>query len=154
MKYRNAAWKEWANGAADAKERKLRIGDTPHLFLHEGTGKRVTADNIYRAWKQSELPFSGWSPHLGRDWWACSTLLREMDRHEQLKQLGPSVAAQLLETVGMTVIRLRIQPQLGHKYESTCLIYLQWVVDRLGVGLSISYDAAFEEADVSENAKR
>lgn len=153
-KHRNAALKKWVNGAADAKERKLRIGDTVHLFLHEGTGKRVTADNIYRAWKQAELPFAGWSPHLGRDWWACSTLLREMDRHEQLKQLGPAFAKQLLESVGMTVIRLRIQPQLGHKSESTSLIYLQWVADRLGVGLSIAYDAAFEEEVVSQDVQQ
>ena len=44
LKHRNAALKKWVNGAADAIERKLRIGDTVHLFLHEGTGKRVTAD--------------------------------------------------------------------------------------------------------------
>lgn len=141
---RNPALKKWVNGAENVQDRKARIAGAVHLFLNENTGKRVTSDNIYRAWKNAELPFDGWSPHLGRDWWACSTLLREMERHERLKELGPAVASQLLESVGMTVIRMRIQPQLGHKSESTSLVYLQWVADRFGVALSIDYDAAFE----------
>lgn len=144
QRLRNPALKKWVSGAANVQERKERIAGAVHLFLHEKTGKRITADNIYRAWKKAELPFEGWSPHLGRDWWACSTLLREIERHERLKELGPAVATQLLESVGMTVIRMRIQPQLGHKSETTSLIYLQWVSDRLGVALSIDYDAAFE----------
>lgn len=151
QRLRNPALKKWVSDAANAQERKERIAGAVHLFLHEGTGKRITADNIYRAWKNARLPFEGWSPHLGRDWWACSTLLREIERHEHLLELGPTVAAQLLESVGMTVIRMRIQPQLGHKSETTSLIYLQWVSDRLGVALSIDYDAAFEATGQTED---
>ena len=144
QRLRNPALRKWVSGAVNAQERKERITRAVHLFLHEGTGKRITADNIYRAWKKAELPFDGWSPHLGRDWWACSTLLREIERHERLKELGQAVATQLLESVGMTVIRMRIQPQLGHRSETTSLIYLQWVSDRFGGALSVNYDAAFE----------
>ncbi|WP_179188516.1 site-specific integrase [Hydrogenophaga sp. IBVHS2] len=147
LRQRNPALRKWVSAAADARERKERISGAVHLFLHPRTGKRITADNIYRAWKKADLPFDGWSPHLGRDWWACSTLLQEIERHERLKELGPAVATQLLESVGMTVIRMRIQPQLGHKSETTSLIYLQWVSDRLGTPLSIEYDAAFEAAE-------
>lgn len=145
-KYRNAALKLRVDSAATANEKRQRIADAAHLFLHEGTGKRLTADNIYRAWKDATLPFKAWSPHLGRDWWACSTLLQEMEKLEHLKTLGPAVAAQLIEATAISIIRLRIQPQLGHASENTTLIYLQWVADYFGVPLSIRYDAAFEAA--------
>lgn len=144
-RYRNDALKKLVDGAATPKEKKERIAGAVHLFLHEGTGKRLTADNVYRAWTQAKQPYKGWSPHLGRDWWACSTLLGEMEKLEHLKTMGPGVAAQLIEATAVSVIRLRIQPQLGHTSESTTLIYLQWVMDYFGVPLSIHYDDAFED---------
>lgn len=147
---RNPALKLWVNSAKNMAARRERIAGAVHLFLDERTGSRLTADSLYRAWKKATLPFAAWSPHLGRDWWACSTLLREAERHEHLKELGPAVAAQLLESVGLTIIRLRIQPQLGHKHESTSLIYLQWAADRFGIALSIVYDAAFEEGGLPD----
>ncbi len=143
-RYRNDALKKWVDGAATSKEKKQRIAGAVHLFLHESSGKRLTADNVYRAWKRAKLPFKAWSPHLGRDWWACSTLLQEVQKLEHLKTMGPGVAAQLIEATAVSVIRLRIQPQLGHTSENTTLIYLQWVSDYFGVPLSIRYDASFE----------
>ncbi len=38
----------------------------------------------------------------------------------------------------MSVIRLQIQPQLGHAHDSTTMIYLRWVMDMLGVPVSLS----------------
>ncbi|KVV23134.1 hypothetical protein WK78_22035 [Burkholderia cepacia] len=56
---------------------------------------------------------------------------------------GLDVASALLESSAMSVIRLYIQPQLGHAHDSTTMIYLQWLIDRLGHDLSIRYDLAF-----------
>lgn len=142
---RNPALKLWINDAKSLAERKDRISGAVHLFRNERTGARLTADNLYRAWKKAVLPFPNWSPHLGRDWWACKTLLREVERHEYLRKYGHSVASELIESSGRTIIQMRIQPQLGHKQEGTCLIYLQWVMDRMGVALSLPYEAALEE---------
>jgi integrase len=44
----------------------------------------------------------------------------------------------------MSIIRLQIQPQLGHAQDSTTMIYLQWVADMLGVNLSIEYERALD----------
>ena len=40
----------------------------------------------------------------------------------------------------MSIIRLQIQPQLGHARDSTTMIYLQWVADMLGVNIAVQYD--------------
>jgi hypothetical protein len=37
----------------------------------------------------------------------------------------------------MSVIELQIQPQLRHVSRETCMKYLQWVADRLGVALDL-----------------
>jgi hypothetical protein len=67
-------------------------------------------------------------------------------RHEKALASGGATAEQLLSTVALNVIRLQVQPQLGHAHDSTSMIYLQWVADRLGIGVSIAYDAEHEAA--------
>lgn len=143
---RNDALRKALDAAPSLAVKKRLVQNTVHLFLNERTGARLTGDNVYRAWKRGRLPFTGWSPHMGRDWWACSTLLAECQKLEHLRSMGPGVAAQLLEATAVTVIRLRIQPQLGHASENTTRIYLQWIEDQFGMALSIDYDAAFEAA--------
>lgn len=139
-KQRNVALRKWIKSAPPAEQRR-RIAETVHLFLDEKGGERITSKQLYQAWKGVELPFDGWSPHLGRDWWACATLWREIHKHEFLLSLGTETATALLESTALSVIRLQIQPQLGHAHDSTTVIYLQWAKDMLGVGLSVRYDA-------------
>lgn len=134
------ALKTYVSAAVTVTEKRKRIGDSVHLFLNEETGKRFTGKGLYNAWTSVELPFKGWSPHLGRDWWACSVLWREIKKHELLRSLGSNVSAALLESSALSIIRLQIQPQLGHARDSTTIIYLQWVADMLGVSLSIQYE--------------
>lgn len=121
-------------------EKRKRIAESVHLFLDDASGLQLSARALYNAWTSVDLPFDGWSPHLGRDWWACSVLWRELKKHEHIATLGPGVSAALLESTAMSIIRLQIQPQLGHARDSTTLIYLQWVADMLGVNLSIKYE--------------
>lgn len=147
LKLRNPALKRWVNAAPTLAEKKRRVQESVHLFISDETGERITSKNLYNAWTSVELPFKGWSPHLGRDWWACSILWREMKKHEHLRDLGVDTAAALLESSAMSVIRLQIQPQLGHAHDSTTMIYLQWVADMLGVGLSIQYEAELESPE-------
>lgn len=40
----------------------------------------------------------------------------------------------------MSIIRLQIQPQLGHAHDSTTQVYLRWAIDMLGVPVSLDND--------------
>lgn len=147
--YRNTlrprALKRYVDAAKGIREKRERIAQSVHLFLDDESGERLTAKALYRCWTSVELPMSGWSPHLGRDWWACSVLWRELKRHEHLRAMGPNISAALLESTALSIIRLQIQPQLGHAHDSTTMIYLQWVADMLGVNIAIRYEQDLEE---------
>jgi integrase len=147
--HRNPALKRWVKAAPSLAEQKQRTADAVHLFLDEMTGERFTGKDLYNAWTGVELPFKGWSPHRGRDWWACSVLWKEMKKHEHLLNLGVDTAAALLESTAMSIIRLQIQPQLGHAHDSTTMIYLQWVSDMLGVNLPSLYEESSDRADTA-----
>ena len=130
--------------AQGVAEKRKCIAESVHLFLDDESGVRLTSRGLYNAWTSVDLPFDGWSPHLGRDWWACSVLWRELKKHEHFAAFSPGVSAALLESTAMSIIRLQIQPQLGHAQDSTTMIYLQWVADMLGVNLSIDYEQALD----------
>jgi len=131
--------------ARTAQEQQRRRQASVHLFLDDERGTRVTGRQLYRAWVGVEPPTgTGWSPHRGRDWWACATLLLEMARHEHLARSGLATATALLESTAMSIIRLQIQPQLGHSHDSTTMIYLQWVLNMVGSGLPQKYEQDLE----------
>lgn len=142
---RPKALKNWVNQVRGAAAQKKRRDDSVHLFLDEKTGARIQSWQFYDAWKAGDLPFAGWSPHLGRDWWACATLWRDIKWHEQFT--GKGTPGALLAALGTNVIRLRIQPQLGHKREETCFIYLQWVADMLGIALPEQYQRHLDASE-------
>ncbi|MYN46773.1 site-specific integrase [Pseudoduganella sp. FT93W] len=147
QKTRNVALKKWVKSAPTLTEQRRRIDDAVHLFLDEDTGERITGKALYNAWTAVELPYAGWSPHLGRDYWACSILWKEVTRHEEIKKLfetGSEIAQALLESTAMSIIRLQIQPQLGHANASTSMIYLEWICNMFGVNLSIDLDRGDE----------
>jgi integrase len=147
MNPRTHALKNLIAAAPNVAEKRRRINDSVHLFLDEKTGSRLSSKNLYDAWTGVALPFNGWSPHLGRDWWACSVLWREIKRHEVLRSLGDAATTALLESTAMSIIRLQIQPQLGHAHDTTSMIYLQWIADMLGVPLSIRYEQDLNEEE-------
>lgn len=149
-KRRHRALQVWVRSASTAAEQKLRRDSAVHLFLDEESGERIASKNLYNAWTGVVLPFKGWCPHLGRDWWACSVLWREMKKHEHIRSLGVDIAAALLESTAMSIIRLQIQPQLGHAHDSTSLIYLVWIKDMLSVGIPRQYETAGEPASRPE----
>lgn len=145
QKLRNPALKLWISSAPTRELRERRRTGAVHLFLNEDGSGPLTAKDLYNAWTGVELPCHGWSPHLGRDYWACSTLLRELTKHQLLLDMpGDARLSALIESTALSVIRLQIQPQLRHTSESTTMIYLQWVLNRLGTGPSIRYEADLE----------
>lgn len=137
---RNLAFKRWLDGVKGADARRARAKAAVHLFLRPNDGHRFTGKEIYDAWVSVELPIKGWSPHKGRHWWACSVLLRELPKHVHIGDLSNEVATALLEATALSIIRLQIQPQLGHSQDSTTMLYVKWVVDRVSRAVSLEDD--------------
>lgn len=122
-------------------EQQRILNDTVHLFLNPISGKRFTGENIYEFWRSVERP-KGWSPHLARDFWACSILWKRIQEHKLLLEsaLERKVDDSLMQTLqlqALSIIQLEIQPQLRHVSQETTMIYLQWLSDFLGVNLNL-----------------
>ncbi|HBH37455.1 MAG: site-specific integrase [Curvibacter sp.] len=119
-----------------------------HLFLRESDGERFMGDMFGKAWAAASSPFSidshrggteQWSPHTGRHWWACSILWRELKRYENIVYTSNETAAALIENSALSIIRLQIQPQLGHASRETTMLYLRWVMEMLSIPITL-YD--------------
>lgn len=127
-------------GKTRAEQERIRA-DCVHLFLNPATGLRYSGQAIYDIWRSVERP-RGWSPHLARDFWACSVLWQRMEQQRQLlrhalKSGVDETALQALQSNALSVIQLEIQPQLRHASHGTTMIYLQWLTDRLGMNLNL-----------------
>lgn len=128
---------------AEAQRRILQ--QAVHLFIHPETGNRYTGDQIYTFWTRVEGP-EHWSPHMGRDWWACRYLEERMRQHTDLIQQvlkTPNVSREhpmvlALRDTTQTVIQLEIRPQLRHVSTRTTEIYLQWLFSQMLVPLTMT----------------
>jgi hypothetical protein len=128
-------------GKTATEQRRIR-DNTVHLFVNTKTGERYTPSRVYDAWRSVPLPQHGWTVHLGRDFWACTTLWRAMVSYkklleEALERKLDDMTLELFKNDAMSVIELQIQPQLRHVNRETSMGYLQWVSDRLGVALDL-----------------
>jgi integrase len=141
---RNQAFAKWVKDAKGTA-RLARAKQSVHLFLRESDGARFKGTELYSAWTGVTPPIDGWSPHQGRHWWACSILWRELKKHQGIASLSHETATALLESTALSIIRLQIQPQLGHAQDSTTMIYLRWVMDMLAVPLSFDGEAEPED---------
>ena len=135
----------WVRCGRTVAEQRRLAAEAVHLFRDAATGDRVNARMLYRAWTGVALPFKGWSPHRGRDWWACSMLMKELRRHEHLLKSGLELPHALLESASLDIIRLVIQPQLRHTSLQSCMVYLHWVADTLGFNVSIRYQESLDD---------
>lgn len=149
---RLAARAKWVKAAPTKEEQRTRIAQpSPHLFISEATGERITAKSLYDAWTGcGHLPFSGWSPHGGRHWWACKLLLRE--HQKRIAKLGKPVGVVLpldwISGNGLSDIELLVRPQLGHIDKATSELYVRWILKILGAeGLQIAYQDRLDEIE-------
>ncbi|WP_339518727.1 hypothetical protein [Comamonas sp. MYb69] len=142
---RPAAISIWVKQVRGAAAQRQRLDGCVHLFRDQNTGARLESWQLYETWKSGKQPFKGWSPHLGRDWWACSMLLREVKLNKNILTLGKNTPGILVATIGTDIIRFKIQLQLGHANISTCFTYLVWVSDILGISLPDKYQEHLEK---------
>jgi integrase len=144
-KERLLALKRKLNKGKTVEAQRRLQQQTVHLFLHPDTGERYTGDQIYAFWSRVQGP-AHWSPHMGRDWWACRYLEERMKQHTDLIRQAlkmpnasmehPMVLA--MRDTAQTVIQLEIRPQLRHASVRTTEIYLQWLFAKLHVPLSMT----------------
>ena len=143
-KERLMALKPRLKGVRPAEARRI-MEETVHLFLNPVTGFRYTGDQIYAFWSRVQGP-AHWSPHLGRDWWACRYLEERMKQHAELIQQmlkTPNVSMEhpmvlALRDSAVTVIQMEIKPQLRHASSRTTEIYLHWLFAKMRVPLTMT----------------
>lgn len=140
----------WVGNARGLRAQRERLNNSVHLFLNQ-EGSRQSVSGFYDAWKSGTLPYPAWSPHLGRHWWACSTLLAEISagrEHGEPEYRGSGTLTALLMA---GVIQMKIVPQLGHISSNTTRRYIQWVCDQLGEALPERYQSTMldEPGDLS-----
>ena len=145
--------------ATNVREADILRKNAVHLFLKPATGERYTGQKIYDFWthKKAQCP-RGWSPHLARDFWACSVLWKHIEAQQALveqaikNKADPSVLKILaLDIEGF--IQLTIQRQLRHVSRETTMLYLQWVSDRLGVNMNFheNYVQQLSEEEINKD---
>lgn len=144
--------------ARNGREAEAIRNSKVHLFLHPNTGEPYTAPQIYDFWTSKRVACPrGWSPHLARDFWACSVLWKHVTAQQQLVEHAikggsdPSLLKILQLDIEGFVERV-IKPQLRHVSRETSLIYLQWVSDRLHINLQLDekYVRLIDEKGIDE----
>jgi integrase len=140
-----ALMKKVKTGKTVAEQKRLKQ-EAVHLILDPQTGERYNGERIYTLWSRRVEGPPHWSPHLGRDWWACTHLEERMKQHADLikKVLAtPNISPEhplvlQLRDTAQTVIQMEIQPQLRHAYSQTSEKYLQWLFAKLRAPLSMT----------------
>jgi integrase len=158
-KERLMALKPRLKGLKPPEARRL-MEKTVHLFLHPVTGLRYTGDQIYAFWSRVQGP-EHWSPHLGRDWWACRYLEERMSQHAALIEQvlkTPNISIEhpmvlALRDTAMTVIQMEIKPQLRHASSRTTEIYLHWFFAKMRVPLTMTQKWVALDAEGSEEGE-
>ncbi|WP_152608502.1 tyrosine-type recombinase/integrase [Croceibacterium mercuriale] len=120
----------------------------PQFFLDESTGRPLSSQAIYRAWKtNSNNPVSKRSPHSGRHCFACYLLLDIIAAEAENLGLSKGYPQSHLRTRVDDVITTHIRPVLGHVSETTTERYLDWVIDQLWVvPARVNYSRHLDEA--------
>lgn len=121
----------YARAAYGVEERRRRMRAVcRQLFLSDFTGEAVSAQSLYEAWTQVySMPFKGWSPHLGRHYWACKTLIDTIEQRAKtlVRPSGYAFPSDWILGSATDTIDMVIQPQLGHVSAKTSQAYLVWV---------------------------
>jgi hypothetical protein len=130
---------KYVNAASSEAERKRRLKHIePRLFLSEYDGKPISGKQLRRAWSDvSVKPYSEWSPHLGRHYWACRTLLIAYQARQKQLSNHTAITGDWITGHAQSDILMIVQPQLGHIDSKTVNCYLRWLHK---AALGLKYD--------------
>lgn len=132
---RAAQRNKYVSLTSDIAERRKRFNENPRqLFLSDHTCEPVSAASLYNAWTSVSGTFDCWSPHLGRHYWACQTLVEEIRVQQQTMRAGASALSNSwIYGTAQDVLLMKLQPQLGHISKETSLTYVRWVCRAMGM---------------------
>lgn len=137
-----------ANSSTPAERRELAKSNPRQLFLSDSNGLPIQDHTLYDAWKNvSFVPFEGWSPHGGRHYWACTTLLSAIKKTAAAlgSALNAATSSNWITGCANDTMMMVIQPQLGHVSPATTAKYLKWVLKASAqVDLNDGYQAALD----------
>lgn len=127
--------KRYVDRAELSADRRQRLSDNPRqLFLSDSHGSPVSAASLYKAWTSVSGMFGCWSPHLGRHYWACQTLVEEIRVQQKVLHAGGHALPNAwIYGTAQDVLLLKLQPQLGHISKETSLTYVRWVCRAMGM---------------------
>ena len=138
-----------ANSSTPAERRELAKANPRQLFLSDSNGLPIQAHTLYDAWTNvSYLPFEGWSPHGGRHYWACDTLLSSVRKTAAAlgSALNAGTSGNWITGCANDTMMMMIKPQLGHVSAATTEQYLKWVLQASAqVDLNDGYQAALDD---------
>ena len=107
-----------------------------HLFLNPDTGLPYSLAQPNKLFQRAApLPTTPWTPHMGRHFYACWTLLELLQEESHLATLrrGDLLPSTLKEFGHSSLLRLK--QYLGHASEETTDIYLAWASEHLRINL-------------------
>lgn len=142
-------------GITQQDRRARMVRPSNRLFLSDSTGQPISAASLYEAWTGAPLcPYVGWSPHLGRRYWACKWLLNGILRRNYFIKKENNNAPyypELMKTAE-EVLLMEIQPQLGHLDPKTSKLYIGWVLQQIrGPEISEAYSLSLEKLVLDES---
>lgn len=124
--------------AAVAAFRRRRHGEKvpDHLFLNPETGLPYSIAHPNKLFKRAlPAPTEPWTPHMGRHFYACWTLLELLQEEARLAGLRRGdLLPSALKSFGHSSL-LRLKQYLGHVSEETTDIYLAWASEHLRINL-------------------
>lgn len=112
-----------------------RTGSTaPELFLNPANGNAFSPAQLNKIFNRAKpAPAPQWTPHMGRHFYACWTLLEFLAQEASLSGMGKgALAPAALEAYGKPSL-LRLQTYLGHSSSDTTDVYLRWASEHLRV---------------------
>jgi len=137
-----------ANSSTPVERRELTKANPRQLFLSDSNGRPIQDHTLYDAWTNvSYLPFEGWSPHGGRHYWACDTLLSSIKKDAAAlgSALNAATSSNWITGCANDTMMMVIKPQLGHVSAVTTEQYLKWVLQTSAqVDLNDGYQAALD----------
>jgi integrase len=143
------------NSTTSAERRELAKANPRQLFLSDSNGRPIQDHTLYDAWTNvSYLPFEGWSPHGGRHFWACTTLLSVIKKNAAAlgSVLNAATNSNWITGCANDTMMMKIKPQLGHVSGATTEQYLIWVLNASAqVDLNDGYQDALEADKVPFN---
>ncbi|MFL9881356.1 hypothetical protein PQR63_23365 [Herbaspirillum rhizosphaerae] len=132
---------KYVNAAINSNERRRRLKQVENrLFLSEHTGLPLTGKQLWKDWTEvKNKPYSGWSPHLGRHYWSCHTLLKLHRERENLLATGCAITSDWIVGNAQSDLLMVVQPQLGHIDVQTTNVYLRWL-QKMALGIKHADD--------------